>query len=202
MATLDNNYLYVFFENHKRKGWLNEYFGQGVRNDAQKIKSILKSELEVCNHIGFLFYDKEWKIAELDYFRGGRIVRNITENGIQDFQIYPITKNTDETMKSIYDLFKDKLQKKYWVYSWRRYDFLKCIDYIKNSKIQRGKTEILKLRMLSISILKKPSNAGWTCVEVIFHILDKHQCNPFKIQASPYELLNEISLKDYSQYSN
>jgi hypothetical protein len=188
----DKDYLYIFFQNHQHTKWPDSFFSEQTLKDAKKVKNILKSELEACNHIGFVFYDNKWKLAELDYFRGGRIVRNITENDIKDFQIYPITKMNSEVNASIYDLFKDKLQHKDWFYSWRRYNFAQCIDYINNSNIQRSKKEILNLKRLGISILKKPQNAGWTCIETTFYILDQHRCNPFQTKLSPYELLIEL----------
>jgi hypothetical protein len=189
----DKDCLYIYFENHKRTGRFARFFGNGVRQDAINIRKIRKSSLQTVNHIGFLFYDNEWKIAELDYFRGGRIIRNITENDIKGFQIYKIVKNTNEIKASLYDLFQDKLQNKHWFYSWRRYDFLECIEYAKNSNIKRDEKETLNLKRLSISLLKKPHNAGWTCIKTTFHILDKHQCNPFTTKLSPYELLIELN---------
>ena len=141
----------------------------------------------------FLFYDNQWQIAELNYFQGGRILRNVNEDDIKGFQIYPITKNTDAIKTSICDLFRYELQNKNWRYSGRRYDFLKCIDYSKNSNIKRGKMGILLLELFGLRFLPKPQNAGWTCVETTFHILDKHQCNPFKTKLSPYELLVELN---------
>jgi hypothetical protein len=83
----DKDYLYIFFQNHQHKKYPQKSFSDHTLKDAKKVKNILKSELEACNHIGFVFYDNKWKLAELDYFRDGRIVRNITESDIKDFQI-------------------------------------------------------------------------------------------------------------------
>ena len=189
----DKDCLYIFFENHKRKGFVNKYFGNGVRNHAQKIRKKCRTKIKTINHIGFLFYDNEWKVAELNYFSGGRIIRNVNENDIKDFQVCQIINLTNEVKTSIYDLFTDKLQKKSWFYSWRRYNFWKCIEYIKNSKHKAKILDLCKLYIIGIRFLPKPQNAGWTCIETTFHILNEHQCNPFKTKLSPYELLIELN---------
>ena len=87
----DKDCLYIFFENHKRKGFVNKYFGNGVRNHAQKIRKKCRTKIKTINHIGFLFYDNEWKVAELNYFMCGK--RNLHHPILSD-QVFLVTGGT------------------------------------------------------------------------------------------------------------
>jgi hypothetical protein len=186
--------LHIFFENYEHDNHLANIFSKRVLKHSLSIRNQKKSKLEIVNHIGFLYYDNsQWKIAELDYYSGGRVIKNITANDIEHYQIYQIIKNTAEIKSSISGLFQDKLANKNLLYSLRRYDFLKCIEYEKNSPFKMGKLNRVILHCLGIfSIIKPAHNAGWTCIETTFHILDKHKCNTFEKRLSPYELLIEL----------
>jgi len=192
--TLDINILYIFFENHKHSNKVAKLFGSYVSKDALKIYHLTKSHLQVVNHIGFLFFDTSWNLAELNYFAGGRVVRELNFDEIENLQIYPIMQINNEIKKSIYSTFVDKLQTQNYFYSLRRYNFWKCNEYIKNSHFKRPKLFISPLLFILgiISKIKPNINAGWTCIEIVFFVLNINHCNPFAKKLSPYELLLEL----------
>jgi hypothetical protein len=70
------NFLYIFFENHKKNGFIKSFFAKQVIKYDKKTKRKHKVDYPVVNHIGFLFYHQnQFLIAELDYFCGGKIFK-------------------------------------------------------------------------------------------------------------------------------
>ena len=89
---LNEKLLYLFFNNYERDG-VAGLFGRQVRNTARQILDKAKSDLPVVSHVGFLFYDDRWKIADLDYYAGGLVIREVSDDDIGNFNaICPILK--------------------------------------------------------------------------------------------------------------
>ena len=109
---LDKNLFYVFFEEHKRNGhYLNRMFGNEVSNHARFIKEQSNLSSPIMNHVGFLFFDNKWKIAELDYFQGGSIIRELEGKEFNNLHWFCILEKKELHLDKIYELFSDKLSK-------------------------------------------------------------------------------------------
>ena len=187
------NFLYIFFENHKRDGFINSFFAKQVIRYAERTRGKHKVNYPVVNHIGFLFYHQnQLMIAELDYFCGGKIAKKVDRN-LDKFQIFEVCKISDEQKLKILKICNDELISTGAFYSFRRYNFDECKKYIDFSTQKIGLfIANIGQSVVNFSTFKnKAKNGGYNCVQLTFEILN--HCNPshFKKPTNPYELLIE-----------
>ncbi len=187
------DFLYVFFENHKRDGFINSLFAKQVIKYAKKMQRKYKVDYPVVNHIGFLLYHQnQFLIAELDYFCGGKVVKKLDRN-LDNFQIFEVCKISDEQKLKILKICDNELISTGAFYSFRRYNFNECKKYIDFSvqKIWLFIASVIQSIINSFVFKNKARNGGYNCIKLTFEILD--YCNPshFKKPTNPYELLIE-----------
>jgi hypothetical protein len=199
------NKIYLFFENHQRTGfaWL---FAKWTESDAKRLQHKNNWKTSPCNHMGFVFFDRGWQVAELDYFAGGRIIRNLTKKEEEKFQLFAVADATDSTLfNAIRDHFMDLYRKKKFWYSLRRYNFQDCRQYLFNrtsSRVKYSKTRdmIAKVTLQFLHWVQtainyyrgQPQNSGFTCVKSVFLVLEKAGVHIFPSERPPYELMQVL----------
>ena len=192
---LDKNLFYVFFEEHKRNGHcLNRIFGDGVSSHARFIKKINNLTSPIVNHAGFLFFDNKWKIAELDYFQGGKIIRELGEKEFNNLHWFYILEKKELHLDKIYELFSDKLSKKNWFYSFRRYNFSNGLKLLTSSNsLRRHRNPMRGMIILQLSLLREKSR--YNCVDMIFEYCEQFEIKIWDKKKTPYELFHKIRLE-------
>lgn len=190
---MNPGYLYIFFENHQRDGLINSFFAKSVIKHAKKIQKRHKADYPVVNHMGCLFYHQnKLMIAELDYFCGGKIAKQLDRKS-NDFQIFEVCKISVEQELKILKICNDELIECGAFYSLRRYNFKECKKYCDfgPEKIHLSIPCTFQSVVNFLIFTNKVKNGGHNCVKLTFEILDHFNPSYFKKPRNPYELLIE-----------
>jgi hypothetical protein len=194
---IKSNHLYIFFENHKRVGYFNNFFGKRVIKYAQEIQKRNNTNYPLVNHIGCLFrYQNEIFIAELDYFCGGKIIKKLDKN-LEEFQIFEIGKMSDQQRTNIVQICNDAFVKKSWYYSFRRYSFFECLGYTDNKilkleLIAAGCCKFLNNLFAKVFTKNNITNDGYNCIKLTFEILANCNHSPLQNKSCPHQLLFDL----------
>lgn len=200
ISKLETKNLYIYFIKCKRDGaWYKKIFGKNVTKYAAMIQKESGIKRPVINHMGLLFFDGTWKIAELDYFEGGKITKDVSEIQIQKMHCFAIKEATNFDLATLYKIFPDQHQKLGTFYSLRRYGFKDIKGYLpkRNAAMKMPQRILLQsvlfLQYICSLVLGTPKNSGYTCVNTTLEYLSKINCKVFEKERTPYELFDEIS---------
>ncbi len=193
MNNLDKKFLYIFFENHKRKkaSLVVTIFGWWTSKHAEFIKRTNNFSTPIVTHVGFLFFKDEWVIAELDYFQGGKIKRKLTDKELLNLHLSQLLEINNQHLQEFDVLFSDDLLAKNWFYSFRRYSFENCKKLLNssNSSLLKHRIPLLIVALLQNLAFKE---IGYNCVDLVFEFCKKHEIKIWDNKKTPYELLNEL----------
>ncbi|MFT7087840.1 MAG: hypothetical protein ACJAZX_001288 [Rickettsiales bacterium] len=195
---LNEKFLYVYFENIERDGnYLCKFFGKGVAKHAEFIKRKRKLSNPVVNHVGFLFFDNKWKIAELDYFQGGKVIKDLEDIGLENLHRFYISEIKELHIKKFYELFSDELSRTNcfcasW-YSFRRYNFRNGLKLLNKSNSSIKHRSLLWVIIFFQLFIGKKSKHN--CIDMVFEYCGQFGIKIWEKKKTPYELFDEINNK-------
>ncbi len=216
--SFEQNYLYVIFEcsNLNQDNCfkliklifkLIKLMRQQIQKQAGKTISYHQNsmyQLPNANHVALMFFDvksSKWKIAELSYLDGGKIIRDLDQSEINDIiedELRYATKqkmqrfaayNTGilvdkELLNDLNTFFCDKHCKESFCYSLIRYQFTDYVKLICNSDCKKSYGKLIWFVVCLLGILKWIwfcfswlidlfiKNGGYTCVSAVYHFLE------------------------------
>jgi hypothetical protein len=188
---INKNKIYIFFEKCQREGFFQKWFIKMLNLQVEYEKKKNNLDIESFNHTGILFFDfkeDEWKIAELSYYQGGRIIKSLKGNIPKNIAYEEICDSSKSKILSIKNLFPDALKKINSFFCLQNYSYKSCMALLNKNNAKK-----IHLIMISIAItLQFKKKQRYNCVDMIFIFFEENNLKIFNNKKTPLMLYHEI----------